>query len=58
VSVIIALVVGLVSAAISTTGFLIGPLVGAALGKRAELLGGLILVGIGLSIWLSHVVFV
>lgn len=58
VSVVIALVVGLVSAAISTIGFLIGPLVGAALGKRAELLGGLILVGIGLSIWLSHVVFV
>jgi putative Mn2+ efflux pump MntP len=57
VSVIIALVVGLVSAAISTIGFLVGPLVGAALGKRAELLGGLILVGIGLSIWLSHVVF-
>lgn len=57
VSVIIALVVGLVSAAISTVGFLIGPMVGAALGKRAELLGGLILVGIGLSIWLSHVVF-
>ncbi len=57
VSVVIALVVGLVSAAISTIGFLIGPLVGAALGKRAELLGGLILVGIGLSIWLSHVVF-
>ncbi|MEQ8432744.1 MAG: manganese efflux pump MntP family protein [Oceanicaulis sp.] len=58
VSVIIALVVGLVSAAISTIGFLIGPLVGAALGKRAELLGGLILVGIGVSIWLSHVVYV
>lgn len=58
VSVIIALVVGLVSAAISTIGFLIGPMVGAALGKRAELLGGLILVGIGLSIWFSHVVFV
>jgi putative Mn2+ efflux pump MntP len=57
VSVVIALVVGLVSAAISTIGFLIGPMVGAALGKRAELLGGLILVGIGLSIWLSHVVF-
>ncbi|MGX6649195.1 manganese efflux pump MntP [Maricaulaceae bacterium MS644] len=57
VSVVIALVVGLVSAGISTVGFLIGPMVGAALGKRAELLGGLILVGIGVSIWLSHVVF-
>ncbi|XBQ15702.1 MAG: manganese efflux pump MntP family protein [Oceanicaulis sp.] len=50
----VAFIVGAVSAVISTAGFVIGPVVGAALGKRAELLGGLILVGIGIWIWTDH----
>ncbi len=53
-SIMIAALVGAVSALISMVGFLIGPIVGAALGKRAELVGGLILVGIGVSIWADH----
>lgn len=47
-------IVGLVSFAISTTGLLIGPKVGSLLGRRAEILGGVVLLGIGVSIFYSH----
>lgn len=54
--VVVALLIGGASATFSTMGFLLGPLIGAALGKRAEFLGGLLLIGIGLSIWIDHVI--
>ncbi|SDL47638.1 Putative Mn2+ efflux pump MntP [Modicisalibacter muralis] len=47
-------IVGLVSLCISTTGLLIGPRVGALLGRRAEILGGVVLLGIGASIFYTH----
>lgn len=47
-------IIGVVSFCISTAGLLIGPKVGALLGRRAEILGGLVLLGIGVSIFYSH----
>nr|WP_298379348.1 manganese efflux pump MntP family protein [uncultured Halomonas sp.] len=47
-------IVGVVSCCISTLGVLIGPRVGALIGRRAEVLGGLVLITIGLSIFYSH----
>lgn len=47
-------IVGLVSFCISTIGLLIGPRVGALLGRRAEIVGGVVLLGIGASIFYSH----
>lgn len=49
----IAIIAG-VSFSTSTAGALIGPRVGALLGRRAEILGGTVLLGIGLSIFYSH----
>lgn len=47
-------IVGAVSCCISTLGVLIGPQVGTLLGRRAEVLGGLVLITIGISIFYSH----
>nr|WP_298410891.1 manganese efflux pump MntP family protein [uncultured Halomonas sp.] len=47
-------IVGAVSFCISTLGVLIGPQVGALLGRRAEVVGGLVLITIGLSIFYAH----
>jgi putative Mn2+ efflux pump MntP len=48
------LVIGLVSFSASTLGMLIGPRVGRYLGRRAEIAGGLVLIGIGGFIFCSH----
>jgi manganese efflux pump family protein len=45
-----AALIGLVSFALTVAGARLGPLVGRAIGKRAELAGGLILIGIGVKI--------
>lgn len=50
------LTVGIVSTTMSTVGFVIGPRVGALFGRRAEIAGGMLLLGIGAWIWYSHVV--
>jgi len=47
-------VIGSITFAISVTGFYIGRPVGSAMGRRAEALGGVVLIGIGLRILLSH----
>ena len=49
-----ALVIGLVACLFSVTGVLIGHRAGALWGGRVEKIGGLILIGIGLRILLSH----
>ncbi|MBI4304374.1 MAG: manganese efflux pump [Chloroflexi bacterium] len=49
------LVIGVVAFAVTTSGFLLGRKVGGLLGKRAKLVGGLILIGIGLRVLLSHI---
>lgn len=48
------IVIGAVTAALSFTGLLIGHKLGVAFGKRMEILGGLILIGIGLRVLITH----
>lgn len=50
-----ALVVGFAAAAFTVTGMLLGSRIGQLWGRRVELLGGVILVGIGLRIVWEHV---
>jgi manganese efflux pump family protein len=52
-----AVIIGIVTLALSTLGMLFGNKLGTRLGHRVEMLGGIILVGIGLKILLSHTVF-
>jgi manganese efflux pump family protein len=47
-------VIGVVCFIMTLVGARLGPVVGRAVGKRAELLGGLILIGIGLRILYDH----
>jgi manganese efflux pump family protein len=49
-----AAIIGVVTAAISLAGLLLGAKLGEVLGKRAELVGGLVLIGIGLRVLISH----
>ena len=49
-----AVVIGLVAAAFTATGMLLGRRIGALWGKRVEVLGGLILIGIGIKILVEH----
>ena len=48
------LTIGVVTFAVTVTGFLIGRKAGHLIGKRAETMGGLILIGIGIKILLEH----
>ena len=48
------LIIGIIAFVITIIGFLIGRKVGEFVGKRAELVGGVILIGIGLRILLTH----
>ena len=50
-------VIGGVTFALSTAGVFIGAVAGALIGKRAEVVGGLVLIGIGVKILVEHVVF-
>jgi len=49
-----ALIIGLVCFVVTLAGAKVGPVVGRALGKRAELAGGLVLIGIGVRILVEH----
>lgn len=48
------LIIGVVTFLVSMTGIFCGKEVGGKLGKRMEILGGLILIGIGFKILISH----
>ena len=48
------LLIGVTAFLITVIGFLIGRKVGEYVGKRAELIGGLILIVIGLRILITH----
>ncbi len=48
------LVIGLVTGALTALGMLFGARLGARLGKNVEILGGLILIGIGCKILIQH----
>ena len=49
--------IGMVTLVLSTAGVYIGAAVGAMVGRRAELLGGLALIGIGTKILIEHLYF-
>ena len=51
------ILIGVVTFLISTFGALLGRKAGSALGTRAEIIGGLILIGIGLKILIEHLFF-
>lgn len=46
--------IGLVAFIITIIGFLLGEMAGKLIGKRAELVGGIVLIAIGLRILISH----
>lgn len=48
------LLIGLITAALSLGGLLLGRVLHAAWGRRTEMAGGTLLVGIGLKILLDH----
>jgi putative Mn2+ efflux pump MntP len=48
------LVIGLVAATFTAAGMVLGRRIGALWGKRVEVLGGLILIGIGIKILVEH----
>ena len=48
--------IGLIAFLTTGFGFIIGKRIGGVLGKRAELAGGLVLIGIGLKILIEHLV--
>ncbi len=50
------LIIGAVTFIISAFGFFLGKRAGQRLGKRAEILGGLVLIAIGLRILLTHII--
>ncbi len=49
-----AVVIGIVACALTAAGIHVGRRLGGALGRRMEVLGGLVLVGIGVKILVSH----
>lgn len=51
------LIIAIVTFVISVVGVLIGKKVGTKLGWKADVLGGVILIGIGLEIWITGVFF-
>lgn len=52
--VVTALMIGLATTIMATTGMLLGRFLGAAIGKWAEVLGGVVLMGIGSLILVEH----
>lgn len=48
------LTIGVVTGALCAAGFLIGARAGAGIGRRAELAGGVVLIGLGLKILVEH----
>ena len=52
-----ALTIGLATTIMAALGLRLGSLLGSAIGKRAEILGGLVLIGIGTLILAEHLHF-
>ncbi|SNB44970.1 manganese efflux pump MntP family protein [Geobacter sp. DSM 9736] len=52
-----ATIIGVVAAVLTVTGMLLGRRLGGSWGKPVEILGGLVLIGIGVKILLEHTLF-
>lgn len=48
------LTIGIVTGALCTVGFIIGARAGSKIGKRAEFVGGIVLIGLGFKILIEH----
>ncbi|MNH34001.1 putative manganese efflux pump MntP [compost metagenome] len=46
--------IGMATMIMATLGMMIGRFIGPLLGKRAEIIGGVVLIGIGINILLEH----
>jgi manganese efflux pump family protein len=49
-----AFIIGIVTAFLSITGIYLGKVIGSKLGKKMEVAGGLVIIGIGIKILISH----
>ena len=49
------LIIGIITAALSLIGVLLGSRLGKKFGKRMEVIGGIVLIGIGLKILIEHI---
>jgi putative Mn2+ efflux pump MntP len=49
-----AFIIGLVTALLSITGIYLGKVIGSNIGKKMEIVGGLVIIGIGIKIIISH----
>jgi len=47
-------IIGLVTALLSITGIYLGKVIGSKIGKKMEIAGGLVIIGIGIKILISH----
>lgn len=51
-----AFIIGIITALLSITGIYLGKVIGAKIGKKMEIVGGLIIIGLGLKILISHLI--
>jgi manganese efflux pump family protein len=51
-----AFIIGLITALLSITGIYLGKVVGSKIGKKMEIVGGLVIIGIGIKIIISHLI--
>ena len=51
-----AIIIGIVTALLSITGIYLGKVIGSKIGKKLEIMGGLIIIDIGLKILISHLI--
>jgi putative Mn2+ efflux pump MntP len=49
-----AFIIGIVTALLSITGIYLGKVIGSKIGKKMEIVGGLVIIGIGIKILISH----
>ena len=49
-----AFIIGLITALLSITGIYLGKVIGSKVGKKMEIIGGLIIISIGIKILISH----
>jgi manganese efflux pump family protein len=49
-----AFIIGLVTALLSIIGIYLGKVIGSKIGKKMEIVGGLVIIGIGIKIIISH----
>jgi manganese efflux pump family protein len=49
-----AFIIGIITAILSITGIYVGKVIGSKIGKKMEIIGGLVIIGIGIKILIAH----